>query len=678
MSVSQANTNDLRDSFEFFEDQLRRQAAAEDPAESETLARRISVRVRLLAERLHLTQIEREVIYIIAALECLPGARAAFSHLIQRGSIRRCSFEDLCVFFANEPENLVELADMFCDTASILRWRLASTVSFDAGQTPEFFSLDPRVRAFLLGGDRPDARIFGFVDWMEAFPSLAAVGLEPDCAATVVALSDRWKTTGANRCAIFYGPPGAGQEDAAAWLAGDIGLAAMNLDCSRLEGVNQNEPLETVRLALRDAALSESVCIVSNADELMNDISSHALRELFLLSEQCAAPVILCSSECEAVDLMRRPPALIKFSALSSAAREQLWREALAAANVSAEESAAKLADLFRFSRRTISATVSLACAQAEAGGSAVFAETRKLAGGALIAASRHISRNRLSRLARRIETNFDWESLVLPANCLGQLRELANQMGGRSRVYEDWQYAAAQTAGRGIHALFAGPPGTGKTMAASVLANTLGLELYRIDLSSIVSKYIGETEKNLSRIFDVAYDSNAVLFFDEADALFGKRSEVKDAHDRYANIETAYLLQKIEEYDGLTILATNLFDNIDEAFRRRMHALIFFPFPGVAERRRLWEAAITSSTPCAPDLDREYLAERLKLNGAGVKSVALRAAFFSAAEEAPLSMRHIMLAAAREFEKEGRPFLEIDFPLHFPREGSAPVTMPI
>ena len=224
-----------------------------------------------------------------------------------------------------------------------------------------------------------------------------------------------------------------------------------------------------------------------------------------------------------------------------------------------------------------------------------------------------------------------------------------------RHIVYTQWGFEQRLSLGKGLKALFAGPSGTGKTMTAEVLARELGLDLYKIDLSTVVSKYIGETEKNLDRIFRAAQSSNAILFFDEADALFGKRSEVKDAHDRYANIEVAYLLQKIEEYDGFVILATNLILNIDEAFKRRMNYTVEFPFPDERHRELLWHAMFPPETPLGDDLDFPFLARQFALSGGNIKNAALSAAFLAAAEGSVVRMRHLIQAVAREWQKLGK-----------------------
>jgi SpoVK/Ycf46/Vps4 family AAA+-type ATPase len=232
----------------------------------------------------------------------------------------------------------------------------------------------------------------------------------------------------------------------------------------------------------------------------------------------------------------------------------------------------------------------------------------------------------------------------------------------GRARVLDEWGLARKLAPSYGVSALFAGAPGTGKTMAAEVIARELGLDVYKIDLSGLVSKFIGETEKNLERVFSEAESSNAILFFDEADAVFGKRSEVKDAHDRYANIETSYLLQRMEAYDGVTILATNLRANLDEAFTRRLHAIIDFPFPDAAQRLQIWKALLPTTAPIAGEVDLDLLARRFKIAGGSIRNVWVAAAYLAAAQGDAITMQHLLHATRRELQKLGRLTDERDF----------------
>jgi SpoVK/Ycf46/Vps4 family AAA+-type ATPase len=285
-----------------------------------------------------------------------------------------------------------------------------------------------------------------------------------------------------------------------------------------------------------------------------------------------------------------------------------------------------------------------------------------------LYAACRLQSNRKLATLAQKITPHYVWDDIVLPLDRMEQLREICNYVKYRALVYEEWGFDRKLSLGKGLNALFAGPSGTGKTMAAEIIANELGIDLYKIDLSGVVSKYIGETEKNLARIFSEAETSNAILFFDEADALFGKRSEVRDAHDRYANIEIGYLLQKMEEYEGVVILATNLRKNMDDAFVRRMHFTVEFPFPDEKDRRRIWEKIWPEDTPCSPDLDLDFMARRVEVAGGNIRNIALAAAFLAADDGATgdssvgVDMCHLVRATRREYQKMGKVVMEDEF----------------
>jgi len=271
-----------------------------------------------------------------------------------------------------------------------------------------------------------------------------------------------------------------------------------------------------------------------------------------------------------------------------------------------------------------------------------------------LFAAARAQNRHHLAALARHVEPVATWDDLVLPANAVAQLGELCRRSVHAQRVWGQWGFARKYSYGRGTTALFSGPPGTGKTMAAEVVAGQLGLDLFKVDLSLVISKYIGKTEKNLGRIFTAAAASDAILMFDEADALFGKRSEVRDSHDRYANVEVSYLLQQMEEYDGIAILATNLRQNLDHAFLRRLQFVVEFPFPDEVQRARIWRACFPPDTPRDECLDFDGLGRDFRLAGGSIRNVVLHAAFCAADADAPVGRDHLLRALRREHEKLG------------------------
>lgn len=268
---------------------------------------------------------------------------------------------------------------------------------------------------------------------------------------------------------------------------------------------------------------------------------------------------------------------------------------------------------------------------------------------------------HKLEKKSTLISPKYSFEDLILPKEAKLQIKNSINQIMYRHIVYGQWGFEKKLSYGKGLSMLFSGPPGTGKTMAAQVVAKELNLEIYKIDLSQVISKYIGETEKNLGEIFGEAKSSNAILFFDETDALFGKRSEVKDSHDKYSNIETSYLLQKMEEYEGITILATNFLQNIDEAFIRRINYIIKFPFPDEKHREMLWHNMFPKETPLDKDIDFKYLADKFKLAGGNIKNVVLSAAFMAVENLEPVGMKHILTAIKYELEKSGKVLFKQD-----------------
>ena len=269
--------------------------------------------------------------------------------------------------------------------------------------------------------------------------------------------------------------------------------------------------------------------------------------------------------------------------------------------------------------------------------------------------AARSQSGHDLANLAQKITPKYTWDDIVLPPNQITQLKDICKEAQYRDLVHKKWGFSAKLSLGKGLNVLFSGASGTGKTMAAEVIAHQLQLDLYKIDLSQIVSKYIGETEKNLNRIFTAATNCNAILFFDEADALFGKRSEVQDARDRYANIEVGYLLQKMEEYEGIAILTTNLRSNMDEAFERRLRFIIEFYPPEPKNRYLIWQKIFPKNAPCSPELNLEFLAENFEITGANIRNITLTAAFLAADDGGVIKMVHLIRAIRREYQKMGQ-----------------------
>jgi SpoVK/Ycf46/Vps4 family AAA+-type ATPase len=422
------------------------------------------------------------------------------------------------------------------------------------------------------------------------------------------------------------------------------------------------------RLALNEARFGEAIPYLDGFDSLMRNEHAVAYRSLLeALGEFEGLSVLSGERGLNAESHAALKLVTVPFAPPDFGERRAFWLECLAAESVRLGESDVDaLAARLRLSRLQISGAVRDARmrarlrAAAPASSPAECTEPQPTAR-ELFAAARAQSRHELSALASKIEPKYGWDDIQLPEDQLEQLREICAQAESRHVVYGEWGFGRKMAAGRGVVALFTGPPGTGKTMAAEVVAGELGLDLFKIDLSQIVSKYIGETEKNLDRIFREARSSNAVLFFDEADALFGKRSEVKDAHDRYANIEIGYLLQKIEEFDGVAVLATNLRQNMDEAFVRRMRVIVEFPFPDEEYRRRIWCSVFPAEAPLGDDVEFGALARAIRLSGGHIKNIALASAFYAASDGRVIRAHHLMRAARREYQKLGRKLSEAD-----------------
>lgn len=342
--------------------------------------------------------------------------------------------------------------------------------------------------------------------------------------------------------------------------------------------------------------------------------------------------------------------------------RRLCWQNYLTSTDISLEDSELNtLVDRFRLTPDQIADAVATAINTAH-WQSQVKSKLQNPNLADLFAATRAQSGHHLTGLARKIEPKYQLNDIILPEEQKTQLREICNQAKYRSIVLEKWGFDCHLSLGKGLNVLFLGQPGTGKTMAAEAIAHELQLDLYKIDLSQIVSKYIGETEKNIDRIFTAAAASNAILLFDEADAIFGKRSEVKDARDRYANIEIGYLLQKMEEYEGIAILTTNLANNIDDAFTRRLSFIIGFPFPKEAERYQIWQHIFPDSTPRSADLDLEFMARRFEIAGGNIRNIALAVTFLAAPEGIEVCMSHLIRATQGEYQKIGKIILDEDF----------------
>ena len=590
--------------------------------------------IDLLSERFGLSGFERDLLLLAAGVEmdtalaalCAGGSGSASGH---------GAWATFSVALAVLPEpHWSALTPM----RPLRRWHL---VEADEGTAlvAARLRIDERVLHYIAGVNGLDARLRPLLRVM-AEPATLADAQHAAGRALVDALA-RHSDQALPPLVQLWGNDAHGQRDVAAFVAARAGLTLYLMAAADIPAAAADaEALAT--LWEREAALLDAALLVEVGD------AAAATPGVRRFVEQATGVLLVALREPLELD---RDDLRQRIDKPDGGDQWLLWRRLL-----DADDAAQQLADAgagYRLSAhdvRRVAARLRACAGDAGDAGHALDAQRRFC---------RELACRRLDSLAQRITPSFGWHDLVLPPPQIQALRQIASQVRHRATVYERWGFAAHSARGLGLAVLFAGDSGTGKTMAAEVLARELGLELLRIDLASVVSKYIGETEKNLARIFDAAEDGGAILLFDEADALFGRRSEVKDSHDRYANIEVSYLLQRMEAYRGLAILTTNQKAALDTAFQRRLRMVVNFPFPDAAERREIWCRVFPAATPTAA-LDAAKLA-KLHMSGGQIRNIALNAAFHAAEAGEPLGMAHLLRAAHTEAAKRDRPIADAE-----------------
>ncbi|WP_405406780.1 ATP-binding protein [Streptomyces sp. NBC_01104] len=496
-----------------------------------------------------------------------------------------------------------------------------------------------RITAHLLGDDTRDPRL---ADLLAPWHAMAGVG-DPAPLARVLA-------DGLPLAYLSEDQGGAGTALAASALT-LAGRDVLGLDLSRL--AEDPAPPDAVRSLVREARLTNAGLVCAPLDAL----SREHPQLLRLLTGTPVQTVMVGRAPWDA-SWSTVPPLLLHAPRVEPSARGALWSDAYAhttSTPIPPSLDPDHLLAPFLLTPEQVTGAARSAAQTAQLDGGTLTPDHVRQGARAQNAAG-------LDRLARRIEPAVTWNDLVLPPDAHTQLRELTARARHRDRVLGEWGMRPGGGRGRGVSALFAGDSGTGKTMSAEVIAADLGLDLYTVDLATVIDKYVGETEKNLERIFTEAAGVNGVLLFDEADAIFGKRSDVKDAHDRYANVESAYLLQRMESFDGLAILATNLRANLDDAFTRRLDLVIDFPVPDPEQRLVLWERCLGTVLPRGTDLDLPFCAENFELAGGNIRSIAVTAAYLAADTGGPVTMTTLIHAIQREYQKLGRLTLASEF----------------
>jgi hypothetical protein len=533
--------------------------------------------------------------------------------------------------------------DALASTAPLRRWRLID-LSGSSGLVASPLRIDERILFYLTGVGSFDERLTGLIRPLRDNAELA-----PSQGSAVGRLEEAWNSAfqagSVPPVLQLCGSDRSVKRSIATHLAARWNLARYALPASGLPS-NAGELELFQRAWEREARLQRATLLL----ECERPSPADAAREQAIdrWVELSDTPLILSTAEPRRQ--LDRPTITVEVGKPTSREQQFVWEQALGPAGAHLNGQLERVISQFDFSAASIRIAASYV-----AGATAPPDELSLQ----LWDACRLQARPRLEDLAQRIPSTATWESLVLPGPHIQTLRELAAQVRHRAKVCDRWGFAEQSSRGLGLSALFSGPSGTGKTLAAEILANEMRLDLFRIDLSAVISKYIGETEKNLRRVFDAAEEGGAVLLFDEADALFGKRSEVKDSHDRYANVEVSYLLQRMEAYRGLAILTTNMKEALDPAFLRRLRFVVHFPFPDQAHRAEIWRRIFPQKTP-TDGIDPAVLS-RLSISGGNIRSIALNAAYAAADADEPVRMHHLLRAVRSEYQKLEKPLTEAE-----------------
>jgi SpoVK/Ycf46/Vps4 family AAA+-type ATPase len=595
-----------------------------------------------LVDRFGLSPFERDVLLLCAGVE-LDGRFVELCARLQNGQ----SLPTFGLALATVPN---PQWGAVLPNAPLRKWRLVQLAA-EGGLTHAELSIDERILHLLTGFDEPDEQLRRVTQ-----PAQAPRALVDSHARLAIRLAGTWLDlpSGNPRPVLHLG----GQDVAARQAVAAAACAELGLHLRVLVGSDVPTSVD----GLDDLVWRWDRETLLGGPALLIDCDQADAAEMAAvrrLVEKVTAPLMIASTD--RPRLVHVPLVSVDVDFPTPAEQQAVWRQELGK-RAGRSELARALVGQFRLSALQIQS----ACASAR--GLLVEAQTESqsptrarrasVLTSAMWESCRTLARPHLDDLAQRIELRATWDDLVLADDAVETLRQLAGHVRHHYRVVHDWGFGMRSSRSMGTSALFAGPSGTGKTMAAEVLASHLRLDLYRVDLSGTVSKYIGETEKNLRRIFDAAEQGGVVLLFDEADALFGKRSEVKDSRDRYANIEVSYLLQRMEQYSGLAILTTNREDDLDPAFARRLRFIIRFPFPDTAQRAEIWRRVFPPDVPTA-SLDYDALA-RLNVSGGNIHSIALNAAYLAASDGSPISMDHLRRAARTEYHKLKRPLSDL------------------
>jgi AAA+ superfamily predicted ATPase len=633
----------------------------------------VSLRLEKLPALFGLSEVEKDILLACMLPELDARYRRLFSYLQDDASRTRPNIELIMQIFTSEAgcEACRHLFD-FC--APLFRHHLLAPIDNQMEEPMPLRALrvDDRITGWLLGDDQVDSALKNVASLSNRTVNWDDLVLDGEHRSRLQSLAGWWtghRRSGTGAAVLLHGPYGSGRLTTAQAIVTQIAapLLVVNIASAQRSSVSWER---IVDLAYREARLQNAAIYWSGFELLLATDAAHRLTALLAAAEDFFGLTFFGSAK----DLVpakhfRDVPFLhISLPMPAYAIRLQLWDRSLPAELPNYSVVTESLANGFQLTAGQIADVMATAYGLA----STRDPENPTLSPDDLFEGCRRQSGHNLATFARRIEprTTLTFNDLVLPKSNRCQLDELRARIRNRNRVYDGMGFEHRFTLGKGLIAMFTGASGTGKTMAAELLAREQGVDLYKIDLSEVVSKYVGETEKNLNRVFEEAEDSNAIIFFDEADALFGKRGDVKEAKDRWANIEVNFLLQRVEEYSGVVVLASNLRQNIDEAFLRRIHIIVDFPSPDAELRARIWNKTFPAGVEHPPEPEIRALAERFRVPGGSIRNIVLDAAFRAMAtagtDRPVITLRHLVLSIAREYQKLGKPITKGEFEVEY------------
>ena len=620
------------------------------------------------AELFGLSQFEIEILLICLAAEIDLQYGKLFAYLQDDITMKYPSVDLILNLISESFEKKLNDREYFSADSPLFKYKILEFI--DEKESLPLLSkqcrVNNRIMAFLFGHNAIDTDLSSIAELYESDLTLNSEIL-PDYLKEPLEKFTAWHKNNEEvekqrYIFSFYGNYGTGKIETASAIANELNLPLLVIDLKDIIELNIHFD-EMLNLALRESLLLPAILYFKNADILFNNHEQNQFNKKQLikkLKNYFTISFIDSEEPLElAGELTEEGIIDIEFKIPDFHKRVVLWNNSINEKyNINQECDIEEVAGKFIFSGGQIKDSLKTAF------NTALWKNQEEpvIDSDDLIKGCHLQSNQKLKNLAQKLTLKYGIDDIILPKDLKKQLHEIIDCVKYKHHVYGDWGFEQKLSLGKGLNILISGVPGTGKTMSAEIISNELALDLYKIDISTVVSKYIGETEKNLSKIFREAESSNAVLFFDEADALFGKRSDVNDSHDRYANIETGYLLQKMEEYTGIVILATNLKNNMDEAFLRRMQFNMEFPFPDANSRLEIWKNIFPRETPLNSDIDFEFLGHKFNISGGHIKNVALAAAFYAVSASETITMEHIILAIRREFQKLGKLCVRDDF----------------